>query len=106
MLPTWLLLQDHYLANMYTHNPQMQMHTSLQDQYANLSLAIHIVYTTSARWNVITTPALNYYFPIIFTQQHMGPCIQISTFLTVDISHIFLESGHGRLLQTKHGLNQ
>jgi hypothetical protein len=84
----------------------MQMHTSLQDQYANLSLAIHIMYTTSARWNVITTPALNYYFPIIFTQQHMGPCIQISTFLTVDISHIFLESGHGRLLQTKHGLNQ
>jgi hypothetical protein len=30
ILPTWLLLQDHYVENMYTHIPQMQMHH--QDQ--------------------------------------------------------------------------
>jgi hypothetical protein len=47
----------------------MQMHASLQDQYTNLSLAIHIMYTTCTRWNVITTPAQNYYFPIIFTRK-------------------------------------
>jgi hypothetical protein len=27
-------------------------------------------------------------------EQRMGPCIYMSNFLTIDISHIFLERGH------------
>lgn len=38
ILPTWLLLQDHYVENMYTHIPQMQMHRRDQHEPAHLPI--------------------------------------------------------------------